>query len=60
MKFSCEGKKCDMEHYIYFFEKLCRILGFDTYKRNGLDNPDFLFPSFLFVLEGDNDYIIAD
>jgi len=57
MKFSCVGEKCDMVHYVYFSDKLCRILGFDIddKKRSRL-----LFPSFLFALGDDIKYIIAD
>lgn len=59
MKLSCVEEKCDMVHYVYFSDKLCRILGFDVdvEKRSRL-----LFPTFLFALENDNDaeLILAD
>lgn len=50
MKLSCEEKKCDMIHYIYFSDKLCRILGFDV---DDEERSRLLFPSFLFALEND-------
>lgn len=57
VKLSCVEEKCDMVHYVYFSDKLCRILGFDidAKKRSHL-----LFPSFLFALGDDSEYIIAD
>jgi len=57
MELSCVEEKCDMVHYVYFSDKLCRILGFDI---DGKKHSHLLFPSFLFALEVDIEYIIAD
>lgn len=56
MKLSCEEKKCDMVHFVYFSDKLCRILGFDV---DAEERSRLLFPSFLFALEND-EFILAD